>query len=155
MPVQESCECCGDNLKAGQTGECDFCRDEGLLIDLCGGLDTQAYQLIEEIRRTGDDARFNPVTTAKQLRFDISKATPKLLERSAAMSDMDEALIVIQSACGIETGDLAGLFFSGEQWSETTGTDWVDRGEAERLRLLYDYLAFEQKFRAAFSATSE
>ncbi|WP_269669609.1 hypothetical protein [Pseudomonas luteola] len=40
MPIQESCECCGDNLKAGQTGECDFCHDEGLLIDLCGGLDT-------------------------------------------------------------------------------------------------------------------
>lgn len=43
------------------------------------------------------------------------------------MSDMDEALIAIQSACGIETGDLAGLFFSGEQWSETTGLTWAAR----------------------------
>ncbi|WP_230382292.1 hypothetical protein [Pseudomonas luteola] len=69
----------------------------------------------------------DPTTTAIQVRFDISKATPKLLERSAAMSDMDEALIVIQSACGIETGDLAGLFFSGEQWSETTRPTWAAR----------------------------
>ncbi|WP_232235731.1 hypothetical protein [Pseudomonas luteola] len=81
--------------------------------------------MVEEKRRTGDDARFNPVTTAKQVRFDISKATPKLLARSAAMFDMDEALIVIQSACGIETGDLAGLFFSGAQWSETTRPTWA------------------------------
>jgi hypothetical protein len=45
-----------------------------------------------------------------QVWFDISKATLELLKRSAAMSDMDEALIAIQSARGIETGDLAGLF---------------------------------------------
>ncbi|WP_286789108.1 MULTISPECIES: hypothetical protein [unclassified Pseudomonas] len=70
MPIQESCECCGDNLKAGQTGECDFCHDEGLLIDLCGGLDTQAYQMVEEKRRRGDGARFNPVTIRMTARLD-------------------------------------------------------------------------------------
>ena len=50
MPLQ-SCEYCGVDLKTGQTDECNFCRDEGPLIELYGGLDTEAYQLIEEKHR--------------------------------------------------------------------------------------------------------
>ena len=55
---QIACDVCPSNreywgvdLKTGQTDECNFCRDEGPLIELYGGLDTEAYQLIEVKRR--------------------------------------------------------------------------------------------------------
>ncbi|MBU0521649.1 MULTISPECIES: hypothetical protein [Pseudomonas] len=70
------------------------------------------------------------------MKFDINKASAQLLAASAVIDDIDDAVRAVQDTCFIETGDVAGLFFSGVEWSELN--------ELQRLRKLLDYVDYEQ-----------
>jgi hypothetical protein len=70
------------------------------------------------------------------MKFAISNASGQLLAASAVIDDIDDAVRAIQDACFVETGDAAGVFFSGVEWSKLN--------ERQRLRMLLDYLDYEQ-----------
>ncbi|MBA1250216.1 MULTISPECIES: hypothetical protein [Pseudomonas] len=114
------------------------------MINLCCSSDTDKYGGIE-----GMCPSQSADTNGPYIGFDITRVTPELLKSAAVMDDMDEALASIQTECGIESGDVAGLFFSGLEWSDDFGTPWSERSEAERLGWLVSYLDHECMYRKA------
>jgi hypothetical protein len=54
---------------------------------------------------------------------------------------LDEACSVIQSAAGIKTGDVAGVFFSGNQFDH-----WEHMPKPQKLNHLIDYINAELKY---------
>jgi hypothetical protein len=70
------------------------------------------------------------------MKFDINKASAQLLAASPVIDDIDDAVGAIQDACFVETGDVAGVFFSDVEWCELN--------KRQRLRKLLDYVDYEQ-----------
>lgn len=79
-------------------------------------------------------------------KIDTAKATPNLLEASSRMNDIDDAVKAIQDACGITSGDVAGIFFSDHEWESLS--------HAERVKLLRTYLEFEISFAGLAPSTN-
>lgn len=61
-----------------------------------------------------------------------------LIERASACNDLDTAARVIQDALGIETGDAAGMFFSGNSLQ-----GWTFMDPKVRAAHLLAYLRYE------------
>lgn len=73
--------------------------------------------------------------------------TPCTLAAATLYDDLDDAVLVVQDACGIETGDAAGIFFSDiEGWESMDGIS--------RLKTMISYAEFEKTQHAATSHTS-
>lgn len=68
-----------------------------------------------------------------------SNITPELLAAAARENDINDAVKMVQDAIGVDTGDFAGMFFSGEQYDA-----WPDMHPTTRLRALMDYADAEQ-----------
>ncbi len=60
-----------------------------------------------------------------------------------AHEDIDDALRSVMDQCGIDSGDVAGLFFTSMQSGPNPQGRWFDMTLAERRALLLDWLAFE------------
>ncbi len=83
--------------------------------------------------------RWLPVAKAKVIFRDFSKVTEALLLEAAKVEDSDRALNVIQDAVGIDSGDVAGVFFSGIDLRE----DWPGIPLEKRLAMLREYVECE------------
>lgn len=62
----------------------------------------------------------------------------KIIAYAAQISDIDTGVRAIQDELGIETGDMAGLYFCGD-----LGDQWPDMEFAQRVKALREYVAFE------------
>lgn len=69
----------------------------------------------------------------------LSAITKKMLNTAAIEPDLDEALYPLQAAAKIDTGDAAGIFFSGPH-----GDNWPTATVEERLAILREYIEFER-----------
>lgn len=69
----------------------------------------------------------------------LSAITKTMLNVAAAESDLNEALYPLQAAAKIDTGDAAGIFFSGPH-----GDNWPTATGEERLAILKEYIEFER-----------
>ena len=69
-----------------------------------------------------------------------SNDSPELIRTAAKLHHLDDACRLIQGSLGIESGEIAGEFFSG-----TTAQDWQSLNEVSRRRLLVDYVSTEQR----------
>lgn len=74
--------------------------------------------------------------------IDIAKATHVLIGQSAKANDLDAAISLLQSVCGISSGDTAAIFFS-EFDGPRSSDGWISATEAERVEILREYLQFE------------
>lgn len=83
--------------------------------------------------------RWLPIAKANVIFRDFSKVTDALLLEAAQLDDSNAALIVVQDAVGIDTGDVAGAFFSGMDLEET----WPCMAQETRLQLLRKYVERE------------
>lgn len=73
--------------------------------------------------------------------------TPCTLAAATLYNDLDDAVLVVQDACGIETGDVAGIFFSDiESWESMDGMT--------RLKTMISYAEFEKTQYAATCNTN-
>lgn len=86
--------------------------------------------------------RWLPVAKAKVIFRDFSKVTDALLLEAAQIDDSDKALIVIQDAVGIDSGDVAAAFFSGMDLRNT----WPGMEQDARLPLLRRYVQRETNY---------
>jgi hypothetical protein len=79
-------------------------------------------------------------TTSNQLNSSSYVAiNMQMLFNAAANCNLDRALAPLQQAAGIESGDLAGIFFTGPE-----GDEWECASESQRLSLLTRYFIFER-----------
>jgi hypothetical protein len=83
--------------------------------------------------------RWIPVAKAKVIFRAFSKVTEALLHQAANDDDCDGALSLIQNAIGIDSGDVAGVFFSGMDLRAT----WPLMPVETRLPLLRRYVERE------------
>lgn len=78
-------------------------------------------------------------------RFAGQTAELSLFDRlalAARSTDLDESARYIQDALGVESGDYAGLFFSGPEYEPE---QWAAMEPAERWSRLVDYAAAEMR----------
>lgn len=74
------------------------------------------------------------------MEINTAAITPEMIEAAVRQDDLTEALIPLQDAAGIDTGDLAGVFFSGEK----NDSVWRAAAPETRAAWLREYLALEQ-----------
>lgn len=71
----------------------------------------------------------------------VTKVTFGDILTSAAIDDIDEALLPLMTIAGIESGDVAGVVFSGGEF-ET----WPTTSKSERIKMLAHWLAVEHRY---------
>jgi hypothetical protein len=71
----------------------------------------------------------------------LSAVTQAMIDAAALVDDLNEGLYPLQRAAGIDAGDVAGVFFSGNDKNETT---WTTAPPAVREKWLQDYLNLER-----------
>lgn len=101
-----------------------------------------------EVKQTGNRyfywstnaCRWLPVKKAKVI-FppDLSKVTDAMMHEASTITDVDQALRILQKAAGITTGDAAGIFFSGCDARKV----WPVLSVSSRLAWLREYVTFE------------
>ncbi|RDK06086.1 hypothetical protein DN412_33250 [Cupriavidus lacunae] len=64
-----------------------------------------------------------------------------MIDAAALVDDLNEALYPLQRAAGIDAGDVAGVFFSGNDKNEST---WATASPAVREQWLQEYLDLER-----------
>lgn len=69
-------------------------------------------------------------------------STPNFILKAVKIIGFDDAIKAIQDALCIETGDMAGVFFSGEEY-EDIEERWTMLTMAERLELIVKYTVWE------------
>jgi hypothetical protein len=69
----------------------------------------------------------------------VDRVTEQMLAAAANESDLDRALYPLQCAAGIDSGDVAGVHFSGPR-----GEIWPKAPVDARLAMLRDYLETER-----------
>lgn len=70
--------------------------------------------------------------------IDITRITDAEVEGAALVDDLDAAIRPLMDKAGITTGDVAGMCFSGVEWS--------DLGVLGRLEAIGNWLAHEDAF---------
>lgn len=86
--------------------------------------------------------RWLPIPRAQVVfppKVDLSKITEALLIQASETDDITSALILLQDAAGIDSGDAASVFFSGTD----VDTVWPPMAHADRLAWLRKYVAHE------------
>uniref|UniRef100_UPI003F494579 hypothetical protein n=1 Tax=Cupriavidus necator TaxID=106590 RepID=UPI003F494579 len=74
--------------------------------------------------------------------INLSVITHAMIDAAAQVNDLNDALYPLQRAAGIDSGDVAGVFFSGDGKSETT---WTIASPAVREIWLEEYLSLERR----------
>lgn len=69
----------------------------------------------------------------------VDRVTEMMLTAASHEPDLDRALYPLQCAAGIDSGDVAGMFFSGAR-----GDIWPKAPTDARLAMLRDYLETER-----------
>lgn len=72
--------------------------------------------------------------------IDFMLITDKLLTRTIAENDLNDALFMFQNAVGIDSGDVAGLVFSGRGWD----TEWPLASPDRRIEMMNHYIDVER-----------
>ena len=66
----------------------------------------------------------------------------KLLAQTIAEDNLNDASFMFQSAIGIDSGDVAGLVFSGRDWD----SEWPLASPNRRIEMMSHYIDVERTY---------
>ncbi|GLC91924.1 hypothetical protein Tamer19_13320 [Cupriavidus sp. TA19] len=135
------------------------CRIASLYFD--GPVKHAAWRLADDLARAkwlrnyadvskhwieADSATNAKPASSRSATVDVDLVTTSMIDAAVQESDLNEALYPLQRAAGIDAGDVAGVFFSGDDKNEVT---WRTAHPQQRKSWLLEYLELERGMDAA------